>query len=168
MTRKTADVPRPPRTDGRANAHEAEGHRYSAEAVQREIAKDRRIKPKGTRLIYALLRGRTEGGSRNISPSTTRHALVIGRLAPGAIRASTFPPRHPVSKIHRHMDLTPAAEEQRILMRPLVAQSRNSSRGSGRRAFRTPPLGRQPRNMPRREPSSRPMARQISALTSFS
>jgi hypothetical protein len=58
MTRKTEDVPRPPRTDGRANAHEAEGSRYAAEAVQREIAKDRRIKPKGARLIYALLRGR--------------------------------------------------------------------------------------------------------------
>ena len=58
MTRKTEDVPRPPRTGGRANAHQAEGHRYSAEAVQREIAKDRRIKPKGARLIYALLRGR--------------------------------------------------------------------------------------------------------------
>ena len=58
MTCKKEDVPRPPRTDGRANAHEAERRRYSAEAVQREIAKDRRIKPKGARLIYALLRGR--------------------------------------------------------------------------------------------------------------
>ena len=58
MTRKTEDVPRPPRTDGRANAHQAKGHRYSAEAVQREIAKDRRIKPNEARLIHALLRGR--------------------------------------------------------------------------------------------------------------
>jgi hypothetical protein len=58
MIRKTEDVPRPPRTDGRANACEAEGHRYSAEAVQREIAKDRRIKPNEARLIHALLRGR--------------------------------------------------------------------------------------------------------------
>jgi hypothetical protein len=37
---------------------EAEGHRYSTEAVQREIAKDRRIKPNEARLIHALLRGR--------------------------------------------------------------------------------------------------------------
>ena len=37
---------------------EAEGHRYSADAVQREIAKDRRIKPNEARLIHALLRGR--------------------------------------------------------------------------------------------------------------
>jgi hypothetical protein len=58
MTRKTEDVPRPPRTDGRANPREAEGCRYSAEAVQREIAKDRRIKPNEARLIHALLRGR--------------------------------------------------------------------------------------------------------------
>ena len=58
MTRKTQDVPRPPRTDGRANAREAEERRYSAEAVQREIAKDRRIKPNEARLIHALLRGR--------------------------------------------------------------------------------------------------------------
>jgi hypothetical protein len=58
MTRKTADVPRPPRTDGQPNAREAEGHRYSAEAVQREIVKDRRIKPNEARLIHALLRGR--------------------------------------------------------------------------------------------------------------
>jgi hypothetical protein len=58
MTRKTEDVPRPPRIDGQANAREAEGRQYSAEAVQREIAKDRRIKPNETRLIHALLRGR--------------------------------------------------------------------------------------------------------------
>ena len=58
MTRKTEDVPRLPRADGRANAHEANGHRYSAEAVQREIAKDRRIKSNEARLIHALLRGR--------------------------------------------------------------------------------------------------------------
>ena len=58
MTRKTEDVSRPPRIDGQANAREAEGHRYSAEAVQREIAKDRRIKPNEARLIHALLRGR--------------------------------------------------------------------------------------------------------------
>jgi hypothetical protein len=58
MTRRTEDVPRPPRTNGRATAPEAEGHRYSAEAVQREIAKDRRIKPNEARLIHALLRGR--------------------------------------------------------------------------------------------------------------
>jgi hypothetical protein len=57
MTRKTEDVPRPPRTNGRANAHEAEGRRYAAEAVQREIAKDRRIKPNEARLIHALLPG---------------------------------------------------------------------------------------------------------------
>jgi hypothetical protein len=57
MTRRTEDVPRLPRTDGQANAPEAEG-RYSADAVQREIAKDRRIKPKEARLIHALLRGR--------------------------------------------------------------------------------------------------------------
>jgi hypothetical protein len=55
MTRKTEDVPRPPRTE---NAREAEERRYSAEAVQREIAKDRRIKPNEARLIHALLRGR--------------------------------------------------------------------------------------------------------------
>jgi hypothetical protein len=42
MTRKTEDVPRPTRIDGQANSHEAEGHRYAAEAFQREIAKDRR------------------------------------------------------------------------------------------------------------------------------
>jgi hypothetical protein len=58
MTCKKEDVPRPPRTGGRANAHEAERRRYSAEAVQREIAKDRRIKPNEARLIHALLRGR--------------------------------------------------------------------------------------------------------------
>jgi hypothetical protein len=58
MTRKTEDVPRPPRTDARANTHESEGRRYLAEAVQREIAKDRRIKPNEARLIHALLRGR--------------------------------------------------------------------------------------------------------------
>ena len=58
MTRKTEDVPQPLRTDGRANAREAEGRRYSVEAVQREIAKDRRIKPNEARLIHALLRGR--------------------------------------------------------------------------------------------------------------
>ena len=58
MTRKTEDVPRPPRIDGQANSHEAEGRQYSAEAVQREIAKDRRIKPNEARLIHALLRGR--------------------------------------------------------------------------------------------------------------
>ncbi len=57
MTPKTEDVPRRPRTDGLANAREAEGRRYSAEAVQREIAKDRRIKPNEARLIHALLRG---------------------------------------------------------------------------------------------------------------
>ena len=60
MTSKTKDVPRRPRlrTDARANAHESEGRRYSAEAVQREIAKDPRIKPNEARLIHALLRGR--------------------------------------------------------------------------------------------------------------
>jgi hypothetical protein len=58
MTQKTEDVPRPPRRIGRANAHEAERRRYSAEAVQREIAKDRRLKPNEARLIHALLRGR--------------------------------------------------------------------------------------------------------------
>jgi hypothetical protein len=58
MTRKTEDVPRPHRRIGRANTHESEGRRYSAEAVQREITKDRRIKPNETRLIHALLRGR--------------------------------------------------------------------------------------------------------------
>ena len=55
--RKTEDVPRPPRIDGQANSREAEGRRYFAEAVQREIAKDRRIKPNEARLIHALLRG---------------------------------------------------------------------------------------------------------------
>ena len=58
MTRKTEDVPRPPGAGDRANPHEAERHRYSAKAVQREIAKDRRIKPNEARLIHALLRGR--------------------------------------------------------------------------------------------------------------
>jgi hypothetical protein len=58
MTRKTEDVPRPPRTDGQANAHEAEGCRYAAEGGKREIAKDRRIKPNEARLIHALLRRR--------------------------------------------------------------------------------------------------------------
>jgi hypothetical protein len=58
MSRKTKDGPRPARTDGRANAREANGHRYSAEAVQREIVKDRRIKPNEARLIHALLRER--------------------------------------------------------------------------------------------------------------
>jgi hypothetical protein len=57
MTRKTDDVPRPPRADGRANACETEGRRYAADAVQREIAKDRRIKPNEARLIHTLLRG---------------------------------------------------------------------------------------------------------------
>ena len=57
MTSKT-NVPRPPRTDARANARELEGHRYSAEAINREIAKERRIKPNEARLIHALLRGR--------------------------------------------------------------------------------------------------------------
>ena len=57
MTSKT-NVPRPPRTNARANAREPEGHRYSAEAINREIAKDRRIKPSEARLIHALLRGR--------------------------------------------------------------------------------------------------------------
>ena len=59
MTRRTEDVPRLPRTDGPANAPEAEGHRYLADAVQREIAKDRRIKPKEVRLIHALRQGVT-------------------------------------------------------------------------------------------------------------
>jgi hypothetical protein len=58
MTRRTEGAPRPPRIDGQANAREAEGRQYSAEAVQREIAKDRRIKPNEGRLIHALLRGR--------------------------------------------------------------------------------------------------------------
>jgi hypothetical protein len=58
MNRKTDDVARPPRTNGRANARGLEGPRYSAKAVQREIAKDRRIKPGEARLIHALLRGR--------------------------------------------------------------------------------------------------------------
>jgi hypothetical protein len=57
MTRKTEDVPSPPRADGRANACETEGLRYAADAVQREIAKDRRIKPNEARLIHTLLRG---------------------------------------------------------------------------------------------------------------
>jgi hypothetical protein len=57
MTRRTEDAPRPPGAGGRANAPEAEGRRYAAEAVQREIAKDRRIKPNEARLIHALLRG---------------------------------------------------------------------------------------------------------------
>jgi hypothetical protein len=57
MTSKT-DVPRPPHTNARANAREPEGHRYSAEAINREIAKDHRITPKEARLIHALLRGR--------------------------------------------------------------------------------------------------------------
>ena len=42
----------------RANPREAERHRYSAEAVQREIAKDRCILPNEARLIHALLRER--------------------------------------------------------------------------------------------------------------
>ena len=45
MTRKTGDDPRPPGAGDRANPREAERHRYSAEAVQREIAKDRCIVP---------------------------------------------------------------------------------------------------------------------------
>ena len=63
MTSKTKDVPRRPRlrTDARANARESEGHRYSAEAVAAEIAKDPRIKPNEARLIHALLRGRGRG-----------------------------------------------------------------------------------------------------------
>jgi hypothetical protein len=55
MTNNKEDIPRTPRKDGRANAPEAEGHRYSAKAVQREIAKDRRIEPNEARLIHALL-----------------------------------------------------------------------------------------------------------------
>jgi hypothetical protein len=58
MTRKTEDVPRPPGADDRANARAAEGRRYAADAGNREIAKDRRIKPNEARLIHALLRGR--------------------------------------------------------------------------------------------------------------
>jgi hypothetical protein len=58
MTRRTEDAPRPPGAGGRPNAREAERHRYSAEAVQREVAKDRRIKPNEARLIHTLLRGR--------------------------------------------------------------------------------------------------------------
>jgi hypothetical protein len=58
MTHRTEDAPRLPGAGGRANAREAEERRYSAEAVQREIAKDRRIKPNEARLIHALLRGR--------------------------------------------------------------------------------------------------------------
>jgi hypothetical protein len=58
MTRRTEDAPRPPGAGDRVNAREAEERRYSAEAVQREIAKDRRIKPNEARLIHALLRGR--------------------------------------------------------------------------------------------------------------
>jgi hypothetical protein len=56
MAPKTEDGVRP-RTGSRASAREVEEHRYSAEAVQREIAKDRRIKPKEARLIHALFRG---------------------------------------------------------------------------------------------------------------
>jgi hypothetical protein len=44
-----------PSTDSRTR--EAERHRYSAEAVEREIAKDRRSKRNEARLL-ALLRGR--------------------------------------------------------------------------------------------------------------
>lgn len=33
-------------------------HRYCAAAVQREIDRDKRIKPREARLIHALLRGR--------------------------------------------------------------------------------------------------------------
>ena len=58
MTRKTEDDPRPPGAGDRANPREAERHRYSAEAVQREIAKDRCIVPNEARLIHALLRER--------------------------------------------------------------------------------------------------------------
>jgi len=58
MTRKTGDDPRPPGAGDRANPREAERHRYSAEAVQREIAKDRCIVPNEARLIHALLRER--------------------------------------------------------------------------------------------------------------
>jgi hypothetical protein len=58
MTRKTDDVARPARANGRANARALQGSRYSAEAVQREIAKDRRIKPAEARLVHAPLRGR--------------------------------------------------------------------------------------------------------------
>ena len=53
MTSKT-DVPRLPRADAR----KAEGHRYSVEAINCEIAKNRRITPKEARLIHAVLRGR--------------------------------------------------------------------------------------------------------------
>jgi hypothetical protein len=52
------DAPLPPHPDARASERESHRHRYSAEAVQREIAKDRCIKPKEARVIHALLRGR--------------------------------------------------------------------------------------------------------------
>jgi hypothetical protein len=42
MARRTEGAPRPPGAGGRANARETERHRYSADAVKREIAKDRR------------------------------------------------------------------------------------------------------------------------------
>ena len=61
MTRTSNDAARPPRTNGNANARAYDGPRYSAEAVQREIAKDRRIKPAEARLIHALLKGRDRG-----------------------------------------------------------------------------------------------------------
>ena len=57
MTSKT-DVPRPPRTDARANARERGGTSILGRGGPGEIAKDRRIKPNEARLIHALLRGR--------------------------------------------------------------------------------------------------------------
>jgi hypothetical protein len=58
MTRKSNHADRPPRTNGRTNADASNGNRYSAEAVEREIDKDLRIKPREARLIHALLKGR--------------------------------------------------------------------------------------------------------------
>ena len=106
--------------------------------------------------------GEAERRSRNISPSTTRHALVIGCSAPSErrlfrLRAYDLSPskrtRHPVSKIDRHMDLTPSpsAEERRILMRApgcgveeLVGTMRLGAEGP----FGPHPVGVRPTNMP--------------------
>ena len=42
----------------RATQTESNMHRYSPEAVQRAIDRDKRIKPAEAKLIHALLRGR--------------------------------------------------------------------------------------------------------------
>lgn len=58
MTRKRDEADRAGPVAERSTTLSPGAPRYSAKAVQREIDRDRRIKPAEARLIHALLRGR--------------------------------------------------------------------------------------------------------------